>query len=157
MARPSIDRGRNHGRRCSVARDVLATVPRFGGATRKGSWRTEMIADPLSIFRRAANKFNTVWLRSTYPFAKFGRGVSIDVSCDISRHVSEHVYLGDDVYLAADIWLNTLSEAQGSTPKIFVGKGCRIGRRCTISARNSVRLGEDVLLAPSVLIMDHNH
>jgi acetyltransferase-like isoleucine patch superfamily enzyme len=116
-----------------------------------------MIPDPLSVFRRAATKLNTIWLRSTYPFANFGRRVSIDVSCDISRHVSKHVYLGDEVYLASDVWLNVLSETEDTAPKIVIGKGCRIGRRSTISARNSIRIGEDVLLAPSVLIMDHNH
>jgi acetyltransferase-like isoleucine patch superfamily enzyme len=40
---------------------------------------------------------------------------------------------------------------------MVLGKGCRIGRRSTISSRNYIELEEDVLLAPSVLIMDHNH
>src|SRR5262249_53774454 len=42
-------------------------------------------------------------------------------------------------------------------PKIIFGSGCKIGRRSTISSKNYIELGNDVLLAPSVLIMDHNH
>src|SRR5260370_18283683 len=38
-----------------------------------------------------------------------------------------------------------------------MGNGCKIGRRSMISARNYICLEADVLLAPSVLIMDHNH
>jgi acetyltransferase-like isoleucine patch superfamily enzyme len=38
-----------------------------------------------------------------------------------------------------------------------LGRGCKIGRRSSISARNHIALEDDVLLAPSVLIMDHNH
>ncbi len=42
-------------------------------------------------------------------------------------------------------------------PKIVLRSGCKIGRRATLSSRNRIVLEADVLLAPSVLIMDHNH
>ena len=113
--------------------------------------------DPVPIFRRVAIKLNTAWLRATYPFASFGRRVSIHRLCDISRAVSRSVSISDDVYLAPDVWLNVVPGAEDSAPKITLGSGCKVGRRSTISARNSISLGEDVLLAPSVLIMDHNH
>ena len=116
-----------------------------------------MFEDPLSIFPRLAVGLNTWWLRTAYPFANFGHRVSINHTCDISRAVARSVYLGDDVFLASDVWLNIVSTAEDSTVKITLAKGCKIGRRSTISARNSISLGEDVLLAPSVLIMDHNH
>lgn len=113
--------------------------------------------DPLSIFTRIATKLNTAWLRASYPFAGFGRGVSIHHSCDIGRTGSPHIFLGDQVYLGPDVWLNTVSGSLEPGPKIALGKGCKIGRRSTISARNRIIVETDVLLAPSVLIMDHNH
>ncbi len=42
-------------------------------------------------------------------------------------------------------------------PVIIVGNGCKIGRRCMISAKNEVLLEANVLLGPSVLITDHSH
>jgi abequosyltransferase len=116
-----------------------------------------MFEDPLSIFPRVATKFNTLWMKASYPFAHFGDRVSIHYSCDMSRTGAQYVHIGDDIYLAPDVWLNIVRSADGSNLKISLGSGCKIGRRCVISARNSISLAEDVLLAPNVLIMDHNH
>jgi acetyltransferase-like isoleucine patch superfamily enzyme len=113
--------------------------------------------DPLSIFSRLATKLNTLWLKGTYPFASFGRGVSIHHSCDIWRSGARFVSIADDVYLAPDVWLNSVPGLDNSEIKIILRRGCKLGRRSSISARNSITLGEDVLLGPSVLIMDHNH
>ncbi len=114
-------------------------------------------ADPLSVFSRTANKLHTMWLRNTYPFSNFGRRVSIDRSCDIYRPTSRFISIGDDVYMAREVWLNIASDSEHSERKIILGKGCKIGRRSSISSRNHISLDDDVLLAPSVLIMDHNH
>lgn len=116
-----------------------------------------MLDDPLTIFPRILTKLNTYWIKATYPLANFGQRVSIHYSCDIARAGARFVYLGDDVLLAADVWLNMVPAIDETGLKIRLGKGCKIGRRCSISARNSISLGEDVLLGPSVLIMDHNH
>jgi len=113
--------------------------------------------DPLTIFSRLATKLSTAWLRSTYPFLGFGRGVSIHFSCDIGRSGSEHIVIDDEVYMSTDVWLNIAPGSSEIKEKIILGKGCRIGRRSIISARNRIVLEGDVLLAPSVLIMDHNH
>lgn len=114
-------------------------------------------ADPLSVVSRIANRLNTAWLRNTYPFADFGKRVSIHRSCDVYRPTSKFISLADDVYLARDVWLNVAPGSENPGPKIIFGKGCKIGRRSSISSRNQVVLEEDVLLAPAVLIMDHNH
>src|SRR5215510_5769637 len=106
-------------------------------------------ADPFSIFLKAANKIHTEWLRATYPFHTFGRGVSIEYSAEISRAAAHHVGLGDGVSIGKDVWLNIVDLAGRVSPKISLGNGCRIGRRATISARNSIVLENDVLLAPS--------
>jgi abequosyltransferase len=113
--------------------------------------------DPLSLMSRAVTKIHSTWLRRTYPFAEFGRDVSVHYSCDIRRSMSPDIKLGDKVYLAPDVWINVADGAPDPEPKILIGSGCRIGRRSTISARNRIVLELDVLLGPSVLIMDHNH
>lgn len=113
--------------------------------------------DPIRIFRRLAAKFHTGWLKVSYPFARFGQRVSVDSSCEIFRGASPYIELADEVYLAPDVWLNVVLGTGDIASKIVLGRGCRIGRRSTISARNRIELGKDVLLAPSVLIMDHNH
>jgi acetyltransferase-like isoleucine patch superfamily enzyme len=113
--------------------------------------------DPLHFFSKVATKLNTSWLHATYPFAAFGRGVSIHYSCDLSRSISAYLSLGDDVYVAPDVWFNIAPGSEGRAPKIVLGPGCKIGRRATLSSRNQIVLEADVLLAPSVLIMDHNH
>lgn len=113
--------------------------------------------DPLHLISRMATRLHTAWLRRTYPFAAFGRGTSVDRSCDLRRSVARSVSLGDEVYLAPDVWINIVSTAGSPEPEIVLGSGCKIGRRSTISSRNQIILEEDVLLAPSVLIMDHNH
>jgi len=105
---------------------------------------------------RVLNKFNTLWMRATYSFVSLGPGASVHYRCDISRRRARQISIGAAVYLADDVWLNV--EGQPSEePAIVLGRGCKIGRRSVISAKNSIRLEDDVLLAPSVLIMDHNH
>ncbi len=96
-------------------------------------------------------------MRWTYPFAHFGRGVSIDYSCDIRRRCSVRIEIGDKVYLAGGVWLNVPELLPESPPALVISNRCKIGRRCMISAKNRVLLEEDVLLGPSVLITDHSH
>jgi acetyltransferase-like isoleucine patch superfamily enzyme len=109
------------------------------------------------VLNRITTKLNSLWLAKTYPFAAFGRRTSIHGSCDISRHGSRCIHFGDEVFLAQDVWLNIMLGSSNHRPKMILSKGCRIGRRSTISAKNYIELQDDVLLAPSVLIMDHNH
>jgi acetyltransferase-like isoleucine patch superfamily enzyme len=113
--------------------------------------------DPLHLISRARTWLHTQWLRKTYPFAAFGPRTSVNYSCDIPRSSARAIAFGEHVYLAPDCWLNVTEGAFSPQPKITIGKGCKIGRRATLSARNSIILEEDVLFAPSVLLMDHNH
>jgi len=109
------------------------------------------------FIRRVAAKMNTEWMRATFPFAAFGRRVSIHPSCDLWRHASPYISLGDDVLLTSSVWLNIVGDSDPQGPKLVLGNGCKIGRRTTISAKNYIELESDVMLAPGVLIMDHNH
>lgn len=113
--------------------------------------------DPLNLFNRVAIKLYTTWLRQTYPFAEFGSRVTVHYSCEIRRSTSTEISIGDNVHIDPDVWLNVVAGYRSSVPKMILGEGCRIGRRSTISSANQITLEPDVLLAPSVLIMDHNH
>lgn len=113
--------------------------------------------DPFLCFSRLRTRLHTVWLENTYPFVDFGKGVSISYSCDIDRRGAHAISLGDEVFLAPDVWLNVEASPGKADPAILLGPGCKIGRRSVISAKNQIQLEADVLLAPSVLIMDHNH
>lgn len=109
------------------------------------------------LVSRIATWLNSAWIRRTWPFAEFGTGTSVHWSCDISRRISDAVRLGEEVYLAPNVWLNVVGDLSSAEPRIVLGNGCKIGRRSTISSKNQIILHEDVLLGPSVLIMDHNH
>jgi acetyltransferase-like isoleucine patch superfamily enzyme len=93
-----------------------------------------------------------------YPFRKFGYGNSIDIDCQIRRSTARCVSIGDDVFLGPDVWLNIApNENHPSDPTIIIGSHCEIGRRCSISAKNRIELGESIITAPSVFITDHPH
>ena len=114
--------------------------------------------DPLSSVGRVLTKLNTIWLRTTYPFHSIGKGVSIHYTCEMHRSVAKGISFGDDVFLAAGVWINVVGGGTSNNVlPISFGNGCKIGRYSVISAKNSICLEDDVTLAPSVLIMDHNH
>jgi abequosyltransferase len=113
--------------------------------------------DPLSLCAAVLTKLRTLWMGLTYPFAGFGRGVSIHYTCEIRRPASNRIQVGDHVYLAPGTWLNVPERATHASPVIILQSGSRIGRRCMISARNRVCLENDVMLGPSVVITDHSH
>jgi acetyltransferase-like isoleucine patch superfamily enzyme len=113
--------------------------------------------DPLRFFGRAVSRLNTSWMTATYPFSSTGSQLSIAPSCSLGRCDAPYISLGDNVLLSSDVWLNIVEDSGPPRPKLVLGNGCRIGRRSTISARNHIELEADVLLAPGVLIMDHNH
>lgn len=117
----------------------------------------ELLDDPLRFFDRVARKLNTEWVRATYPFASIGHRPSIAPSCDLSRSSAQCMSLGDNILLTAGVWLNIVEDSGAVKTKLRLGNGCKIGRRSTISAKNYIELEADVLLAPHVLIMDHNH
>src|SRR6185437_13558187 len=111
----------------------------------------------LNFIDRLRTKLHTYWLKASFPFGHFGEGVSIHHSCEIERRDAAAMSVGDHVYIAADAWLNVEDGARTDKPAILLGERCKIGRRSVISAKNQILLEADVLLAPSVLIMDHNH
>ncbi len=122
------------------------------------SLQTEVFReDPLLLPSRFLTKARTAWMRMTYSFRGFGRGVSVHYTCEVPKSIANRICLGDAVYIAPHVWLTIPEDSHSSQPAIIMGNGCKIGRRSMVSARNYICLEADVLLAPSVLIMDHNH
>jgi abequosyltransferase len=113
--------------------------------------------DPLLWIARSLTKANSTWLKLTYPFAGFGRGISVHYSCEIHRFSAHRLRIGDSVIIDRDVWLNIPVEACDLQASLVIGKGSKIGRRSVISAKNRICLEDDVLLAPGVFITDHNH
>lgn len=111
---------------------------------------------PLSMFTR----FHTMYLRRVFPFQHMGRGVRIDRSCDIQKEAAPYIYLGDEVLIGKGAWLNTPFESNSPVtgPSLIqIGDRSEVGRRCIITASNSIRIENDVLFGTGVLIADHSH
>ena len=102
-------------------------------------------------------KVYSLWLRNTYPFLSIGRDFWAHYSCEIARPLTRNVKIGDSVRLDRDVWLNIPFDPGHNHPVIEIADGCRIGRRCMISAMNSIHIEPNVVLSPSILVMDHNH
>jgi acetyltransferase-like isoleucine patch superfamily enzyme len=122
--------------------------------------------DPLTIFSRASRKINTFWLHSTYPFASFGKGVNIHLTCTIPRAGSPWIAIGNGVYLYPGTWLNVILMGHEENevfvrekiePKIILGDGCIFNRNSTIAAMNRIEFRENVLVAQSCIFLDQNH
>jgi len=120
------------------------------------SQRRARFEDPLTFFSRAITKLYSMWLSSTYPFASLGRKLSVQYPCELNKRMAHRIKIGNSVIIRKDAWLNILPEASGAV-NIVVEDGCLIGARSVVSAKNSIHLEKDVIIATSVLIMDHNH
>ena len=121
-------------------------------------WKTLRYEGVGAVAHRIRTKAHTGWLRRTYPFLEFGSGNTIDFRSEIRRSTASRISIGDDVYLAPDVWLNiATNEKSSSGPAIIVGSHCEIGRRNSISAKNRIELEESIITAPSVFITDHPH
>jgi acetyltransferase-like isoleucine patch superfamily enzyme len=115
------------------------------------------VEDPLSWASRIANKLRSLWLEWTYPFAFVGDHFSVHYSCELRRSIASFIRIGSSVSIGRDAWLNIPDVSASNEPIIVLEDGCKIGRRCVISARNRIRIGRNSIFAPSVLVMDHNH
>ncbi len=114
--------------------------------------------DPLGLFSRALTKLHSLWVSRTYPFASVGSVLSIHPSVDLYRAMARRIKIGNSVLIAKDAWLNVTGALDGSVePAIILDDNVAVARRSQISAKNCVHLERDVILSPSVLIMDHNH
>ncbi|MBI5416824.1 SPASM domain-containing protein [Candidatus Poribacteria bacterium] len=79
----------------------------------------------------------------------------IDPSCDIRG--GNKMLFGNNVTIQKDCWLNIAFNNPNSQYIIEIGEGTNIGRRCTISAANKIKIGGNVLIGPNVFIADTSH
>ena len=104
------------------------------------------------MFVRARAK--TFSVLSAGAFASFGRHSMLELPI---RLVGEgRIAIGDDVYVGAGSWLQTL-EGPGYAGELVVGDGTAIAGSCVLSAAVSVRIGRRVLFARNVYVSDHIH
>src|ERR1700689_5344571 len=91
-------------------------------------WRTDTwpAEDPLMWIPRLLRKMNSIWLKSTYPFDKFGHGVSIHYSCEIRRYYAHKIRIDDSVIVDSDVWLNVPVISPNLEPAIVIGTGCNL-------------------------------
>jgi acetyltransferase-like isoleucine patch superfamily enzyme len=112
--------------------------------------------DHEGFFSRILTKLNSVWVSATYPFAGKGRDLSLHYASEISRSLATRIRLGNRVEIGKHTWIHLGMEGDHEL-KIAIDDDCRIAARCTITAKNSIHLERDVVLAPDVLVMDHSH
>jgi acetyltransferase-like isoleucine patch superfamily enzyme len=115
--------------------------------------------DPLRLVPRLLTNLYSVWVKATYPFASIGRDVQIHYTWDARKYLAHRISIGNSVLIGKDVHFGISSpdrEKKGD-PVITIGDRCVIVRRVQISARNCVHVERDVVLAASVLVMDHNH
>jgi acetyltransferase-like isoleucine patch superfamily enzyme len=113
--------------------------------------------DPLQLVPRALTKLHSIWVRLTYPFASVGRKLDLHYRCQLYRGRANRISLGNFVSLRRGAWLNVASEDNSAEPAILIEDNCAIGTDSIISAKNKIHIERDVLIAQSVLIVDHNH
>jgi carbonic anhydrase/acetyltransferase-like protein (isoleucine patch superfamily) len=99
------------------------------------------------FIRARAKSFSVL---SAKAFASFGARSVLQLPIRLN---GEHrIAVGDDVFVGAGSWLQTLGDGE-----LEIGSGTSIAGNCVLSAATTVRLGEKVLLARNVYISDHIH
>ena len=113
--------------------------------------------DPLDLLPRGLTKLYSIWLSLAYPFASIGHNLSVHFTSHVNRKRAVRISLGNLVSLRKDVWLSVATEDSTGEPVIVIDDNCHIGYGSIISAKNRIHLERDVIVAQSVLIMDHNH
>jgi len=114
--------------------------------------------DPLTLVRRALVRLYSIWVSATYPFGSLGSNLTIHFTADVSKTRVHRMKWGNSVTINKDATVRVeLPPEETYEPLLVFEDGCVIGPRCSISAKNSIYLERDVVLASSVLIQDHSH
>ena len=88
-------------------------------------------------------------------FAEFGKRSVLVTPVRLSGE--DRIAIGDDVFVGAGAWLQTLPDGKNRATAITIGSGTSVAGSCVISAVRQVVLEEKVLLARNVYISDHIH
>lgn len=79
----------------------------------------------------------------------------IEPRCDIRG--MRRMQFGEHVVIQCDCWLDIAYDNPHPGPMIVFGESTNIGKRCTISAANSVVFGKAVLVGHDTAISDTGH
>lgn len=124
---------------------------------RNGSHPQCFCEDPAKFLTRTLIKMYSIWVSMTYPFASQGRKMHFHFTSELSRRQASRISLGNSVSLRKGAWLNVADDNPTGAPAIVIEDNCAIGTDSIISAKNLIYIEHDVLIAQSVLIVDHNH
>jgi len=115
------------------------------------------LEDPLRLISRGLTKLFSWWVGLTYPFAGRGCRLSVHYTCDLPRPKAHRVKLGNSVLMMKDAVIDVVApDGQDGEPAVIVDDDTQIGYRCLVSAKNCIHIERDVIMAQSVLIMDHD-
>jgi acetyltransferase-like isoleucine patch superfamily enzyme len=87
-------------------------------------------------------------------FASFGRRTVLEPPIRLGGE--RRIAVGNDVFIGRGSWLQVL-DGEGDGVALEIGDGTSIVGFCVLSAAQSVRLGEKVLIARGAYISDHMH
>jgi acetyltransferase-like isoleucine patch superfamily enzyme len=88
-------------------------------------------------------------------FDEFGKDSVLMLPVRLSGE--RRIAIGDNVYIGAGSWLQTLPDGENRSPSLRIGSRTSMAGYCVLSAVRSVVLEDDVLLARNVYISDHIH
>lgn len=119
--------------------------------------RYEAFPDPVRLICRALRKLNSWWLAWTYPFASFGRRVSVHYSCELRREIAPFVVIGSRILLEKNARVDVVALPENANPVIVLEDGCVIGQEVKILGLNRIHIERNSLFGPNILVTDHNH
>ena len=124
-----------------------------------------LIGKLFSIFRPFTKHF---YLLKNFIYAGYYSSIRQGENCCIQSTFAalkgeKYIQLGNRVsigkYVKLTAWdsFNSSEGKQHFTPEIIIGNNCSIGDNAHITAINSIKLGNNVLLGTKVLITDNGH
>lgn len=77
----------------------------------------------------------------------------------ISLTGGEYVSVGSETIIYRDVRIGAYAQFgnQTFTPQIIIGKNCRIGKDCMLSAINRIEIGDNVAVTARTLVLDNVH
>ncbi len=86
-------------------------------------------------------------------------GISIKIGSGISLIGAQYISFGDNVYIGKNMVLTAWDKHgnQTFTPEIVIGNNTQIGRDCHITAIDSIKIGDNVLMGMKITITDNSH
>ena len=85
------------------------------------------------------------------------KGNNVEVEYPFIIYPPKDVYIGDNTTILKDARINVYNHLTGLNAKIEIGKHCYIGYKFSALTGESIKIGDDVLIASNVTITSENH